>query len=236
MVNRISQPGPKLEGGSHWTWHAISPATADDPDAAAWVRVFHQGHHCPTATFRRRFGPLLRFDHHTGHISRPAECSEGRTIIYLARNLGTALAEVFGDETTATICPNYRVGLVHVEEDCRVQDLTGNGAMAIGALPQLTTGALSRKESQAWARAIHRDEPAGRPIEGIHYRSAHDEGHCLALFERAPNLWEVPRGGHAAKGWALLDIVERVTNLLYERRVRFSEIPSSECDRCKSGV
>ena len=185
-MNTLPPPAPAVKGGAAWIWQSMSPATAGAATAQPWVRLFHSGIHCPSPDFRRLYGPIHRFDHHTGRSSQPRSCSRGRTIIYLAQNLGTALAEVFGDETTATICPNYRVALLHVAADCRLQDLTGTGTIAIGALPSLCTGAVSRPRSQEWAQAIYRDEPAGKPIDGVYYHSAHDEGKTESTCRERP--------------------------------------------------
>lgn len=235
-MTALRSPVPPVKGGDAWTWQSLSPDTAGAATAQPWVRVFHLGTQCPSPGFRRRFGPLHRFDHHTKVPPGPQSCPQGRSIIYLAQTLGTALAEVFGDEPTATICPNYRVALLQVGADCRVQDLTGHGAMAIGALPSLCTGPVDRSLTQEWARAIYWDQPAGTPIDGVHYRSAHDEGPCLALFERSPGLLEITSPTCPPGGQPLLALADRVSVLLAERGVRFRPIDADDCERCRQGL
>ncbi len=235
MVKPHPAAPAKVIGGEAKVWRSQSPASAGDPMAQAWVRVFHQDRRCPDPDFRRTYGPLHRFDHHTGVHSRPQICPDGRSIIYLARCLDTALGEVFGDETTATICPNYRVAMLQVSADCRLQDLTGDRAAAIGALPALSTGDVPRQLSQEWARAIHRDEPAGQPIDGIYYHSAHDEGPCLALFERSPGLDEITNDRCSPGGLPLLDVSDLLITILSRRLIGFRRIEAEDCPKCKSG-
>jgi hypothetical protein len=238
MVRSLAGPARPLTGGNCWTWHSLrSFPDLPDPDQTWWVRVFHQGDHCPAPTTRRAHGPMTRFDHHTIHEipgvpPPPRKCPDGRTIIYLARTMRTALAEVFDDLGTAAVCPGYRIAALHIEEDCRVQDLTGTGCTLLGALPSLCTADLPRGRSQEWARAIAEDQPGGPSIDGVRYTSAHDEGLCLALFERSPALVEVHHGDFPAGGLPLLDIPDRVSTALRAVGVPFRILDAKDCRRC----
>ena len=115
---------------------------------------------------------------------KPAICPDGRTVLYVAGSLATALGEVFGDAGEAAVCPAYRVALVRPRTQITVLDLRSEGAaMRIGALPSLATGAYPRAHTQAWARAIYEDQPARRIVRGVYYDAAHTNGPALALWD-----------------------------------------------------
>jgi hypothetical protein len=60
--------------------------------------------------------------------------------------------------------------------------------MLTGALPAIGTADMPRDETQAWARAIYEDKPAGGSIVGVRYTSAHDEGAALAVWDSASHI------------------------------------------------
>lgn len=244
MVRELASPRRPLGGCDQtWTWLALEDfPDAGDENQNVWLRVFHQGDRCRTPTTRRGYGPLYRFDHHSTPFDDPAAdrsgakvparlCPEGRSIIYLARSLPTALAEVFDDLGHAAICPFYRVAALRVTKACQVLDLTGSGCVQLGALPSLGSGSEPRPLTQRWARAIYEDDPTGSPIGGILYRSAHDYGHCLALFDRCPELME-ETAGHPSGGIRLVDIKPRVQQAMMGIRIPYREIDSKACTRC----
>jgi hypothetical protein len=195
MVVPLARPLRPLTGAHIWRW---------DPDGRPYVRIWHLGGHGPTAaTALRRTGPLARFDHHLPtsdpalrvdpassaepsrrHAPVPHAASGSRGIVYLAESLRTAGAEVFGDLPVAEVCPAWQASLLRPSRPCRLANLRGAGAMRIGALPALGSGNEHRVLTQQWARAIYED----LAVDGIRYSGAHDEGACLALFERAPAL------------------------------------------------
>lgn len=237
MVEALQPPLRPLQGGNGWSWYPVDDFEAeDDHRQSRWVRVYHQGGHTPTPLTRRVRGPWARFDPHTvaDPDTGPRECPERRAVIYLAKTLGTALAEVFGMVKEAEICPNYRVAALAVTARCQVQDLTGEGCMALDAVTALSQADGPRPLTQEWARAIYEDEPAGRPIDGVIYHGAHDHGLCLALFERAPVLTLADSATGPALGRPLLDLGPRVEHELRRRSRRFRAVDTKECSRCRS--
>jgi hypothetical protein len=160
------------------------------------VTVWHPQPEREKATDRRGYGPLgyCRFDpHQPDRAGKPRIDPSGRSAIYLARELGTALAEVYGDvPSMIDICPRERAAVVAPAGRALLGDLTGPGLMRVGAYVSLSAAAGPRRLSQEWARAIHDDQPW---VCGLHYLSAHDNGECVVLWERAPPLDLVGRAG-----------------------------------------
>ncbi|WP_117423433.1 RES family NAD+ phosphorylase [Mycobacterium marinum] len=181
MVADLGEPNRPLSGGRVWTWKWPETLSAR---GWQWCRVYHLSTHTPDAITHRAFGPLHRLDHHTPPAAHPAICPEGRSVLYVAGTLATALGEVFGDLGEAAVCPRFRVGLLRPRTEIVVLDLRSEGAaMRIGALPSLATGAYPRVRTQAWARAIYEDQPARRPVHGVYYHAAHSNGRALALWD-----------------------------------------------------
>src|SRR5205823_3294950 len=102
-----------------------------------------------------------RFDHHL--CDPPAEDPSGRNVVYLAGRMETALVEALRSASIANVCPRWRIAQVRATGSVHLQDITRGGAMKIRALPALSTAAIPRKQSQAWARAIY---STGR-VQGI---------------------------------------------------------------------
>jgi len=155
------------------------------------IRVYHD-HPLRPALGARTFGPAGRLDPHVRDRRRqPREAPDGRGAIYLATDLATALAEVFGEQRPQVgICPHTRAVWARPEHDVQLLDLTGDGAMAIGAVGTLTWGDEPRRRTQRWARRIY--EQYAR-LGGVRYRTAHQGGEAVVLWDRAPRL-------HAAVG------------------------------------
>jgi hypothetical protein len=173
-----------LPRGLTVSWH---------PRHAAWLRIYHKDFFTPDALHRRRYGPLHRFDHHTPPAASPANCPEGRTVIYLAADLPTAVAEVF-DLPDFGVCPMWRLAYVQTVGATTVQDVFGNGAKQLGTDQALGSGNVTRAFSQRAARHIYTEHPT---IQGIHYAGSNQAGKCLALWERAPALKVVQADGGA---------------------------------------
>jgi len=150
--------------------------------------------------------------------------------VYLARELGTALSEVYGDvPSRIDICRNARAAVMAPLDATVLADLRSTGLMAIGAYPALASSSVARRRSQEWARAIYDDRPE---VMGIAYRGAHDNGDCLVLWDRAPALTLVTRGARTLD-LALHDAVlwPTVVARLAERG-RLARIVK-ECPRCR---
>jgi hypothetical protein len=89
--------------------------------------------HTPDGTAHRGYGPLHRLDHHTPPADEPAIRPDGRSVLYVAGTLATALGEVFGDVGEAAIRPRFRVALQGPRTEIVVLDLRSEGAaMRIG--------------------------------------------------------------------------------------------------------
>jgi hypothetical protein len=87
----------------------------------------------------RTYGPLNRFDPHVrDRQQRPREQIDGRGVLYLAENLGCALAEGLPEQSPEiAICPGRYLIMVSPVRSLRLLDLTGDGAMKIGAVATL---------------------------------------------------------------------------------------------------
>lgn len=150
------------------------------------LRVYHV-HPARSGRQHRVFGPLNRFDQHIrDRHQRPKTQIDGRGVIYLAETLGTALAEAFQDQGVEVgVCPNMRAVAMAPSTPLDLLDITGDGVMKIGAVAGLASGAYPRRLTQRWARAIYEDLER---MAGIRYRGAHQNGICVAAWERTEPL------------------------------------------------
>ena len=221
MVRSLPDPVRPLRGGLTWAWRPSDP----------WLRVYHRDDRTPHADARRAFGPQHRMDHHTPPASAPAVCPAGRSIIYLARTLRTCGVEIFGDAQEAVLCSHWSVAALEPPRPIVVQDLRDNGAMLIGALPALGSGAEPRVATQAWARAIYEDRPGSPEILGVRYSGAHDEGPCLALWEGTLPLTVVEE--HPLR---FAPIFQRFLIAMSEVGVAVTVAPNTECARCREAI
>lgn len=143
----------------------------------------------PRADAARTFGPLARFDPHTPDPAHPAVDPQGASCSTSGTAWPPSACEVFGEAGEALICPSWRVALLEPVTGPRLLDLVRSGsAMAIGALPTLSDGALPRSLTREWARAVYEDHPLGAPAAGIRYRSAYNGGIALALWDTARKI------------------------------------------------
>lgn len=222
MVAHLAPPIRPLSGGRWWRWDDRQP----------FFRVYHAAPK-RSATTRRRHGPIERFDPHTPPFTAPADCPEGRSVVYVGESLRTAAAEVFGARRVASVCPRYRVAALQPRDELIVQNLRGAGAMMVGGLPAMNVGAVPRPETQAWARAIHEDRPANPRVCGVRYTSAYAGGVSLALWDSAPPIAVTRRLGRA-QDFALTEppIFARLLTALVPLRIEVRSIGSDECARC----
>jgi RES domain len=230
MVRQLSSPRRPLPKASYvFSWER-------DPGAPSWqwCRVYHRSPHTPASITFRRYGPLYRFDPHHA-ADPPALDPKGRRILYVGADLATSACEVFGDAGVANICPNYRVAIVAPTRELAMYDLTLEGsAMAIGALPALADGNEKRSLTQEWARAIYEDQPAGSEIVGIHYRSAHNGGSSLALWDCDRDI-EVLRDASASLQDLPLDdsrILNRFQAEMAARHISVKTVSEGACKDC----
>ena len=176
------------------------------------VRVYH-AHPERDGLAPRTYGPLNRFDPHVrDRRGRPREDPEGRGVLYLAGDLAAALAEAFPDQwPQVDICPNARAGWLRPGGPTTLLDLTGNGALAIGAVGTVAWGDEPRRRTQRWGRRIYEQYTH---LDGIFYRGAHQGGDSLALWDRAPAPEPVTGGDRRL--WAVWTYV--ITALALQNR------------------
>lgn len=173
MVAPLGPPRRPLpaKGLPGWAW---SPKKR-------FIRIYH-AHPTRSGRAHRLYGPLNRFDQQIRDArQRPRIQPSGRGVIYLAENFGSALAEAFqGQGRVVEICPNMRAVPMAPASELMVLDITGDGIMKIGARAALASGHEPRRLTQRWGRAIYEDLPG---FAGILYRSAHQNGRCVAGWE-----------------------------------------------------
>jgi hypothetical protein len=201
MTSHLSdaqRPRGKLAGGHGFPWSV---------DHA--VRVYHYDDRCPTATTRRMFGPLLRFDPH--RPSGSGALDPDRAVAYYGESITTAIREVFVRGTPeVSVCPNHRAAIVRpVANAVDLQDFVGVSPSEMGAPDDLGDGDWAREDTQQWAREIHRQRPAGPSTSGIRYWSRKDrdavggrKGVSRVVWENAPELRVVDRRG-GQEDWSL---------------------------------
>jgi len=200
-----------------------------------WCRVYHRGRRTPRGDSPRDYGPIARFDPHTPAAAAPGVDPQGRAVLYAGQDLATSACEVFGEAGEAQLCPAWRVALLRPARQLTLFDLNAPGsAMAIGALPSLADGAYSRQLTQSWARAVYEDDPTGRHLDGIRYRSAYNGGLALALWDSAATV----RVGSDAVGTeqdlALRhpEMLARLQAAMAPRHVVITLVEPADCARC----
>ena len=174
----------------------------------------------------RVFGPLARFDPHVrDRHQRPRADPQGRGVVYLAADLSTALAEAYPALwPEVPICPHARAAWVSPHVPIPLLDLTGNGAMAIGAIGTLQWGDEPQRRTQRWARRIYEQYDY---LAGIRYQAAHQGGECVVVWDRAPAL--DPLVGADRKLWA---VWSRVVIALAVQRRTPRRIRAADCQVC----
>ena len=190
------------------------------------LRVYHE-HPSRDGLAPRTYGPLARFDPHVrDRHQRPREDPNSRGVLYLARDLETGLAEAFPDQwPEVRICPYAAASWLRPSVPIRLLDLTGNGAMAIGAVGTVAWGNEPRRRTQRWGRRIYEQYPT---LDGIFYNGAHQGGESVALWDRAPAL-ELQPGG-VSKLWAVWPhvVIALSRQGRYPRRTA-----AARCNACK---
>jgi hypothetical protein len=189
------------------------------------VRVYHEDPR-HDAMAPRTFGPVARFDPHVrdGH-QKPREDPQGRGALYLAADLATGLAEYYPEQwPEVSICPHARASWVRPTKSVPLVDLTGEGALAIGAPGTLQWGDEPRRRTQRWGRRIYEQYS---DLDGIRYQSAHQGGECIVLWERAGPLQ--PLAGGDCRLWA---VWSRVVVALAPQRRTPHRVAAFSCERC----
>jgi hypothetical protein len=161
-------------------------------------RIFDPSDHGATALTFRRWGPLLRFDHHTGQgkgWKRKACLHTDRGIYYAAEPLSSCIVEVFGSwgeisDPYKAIAP-YCLASPILTRDLNLLDLRGVGAMRAGTAAAIAK-TRERALSQAWARHFYENPKTYADIDGVIYKNAHNDEEALALFERGQAALKCP--------------------------------------------
>lgn len=231
MVRPLDPPTRPLPRAARYTWQ-WKPRS---PTARSWwwCRVYHHSHHTPDGVTFRRYGPLSRFDHHHP-ATPPAVDASGRRVLYVGSDLATSACEVFGEAGIAAVCPRYRVSIVEPARSLTMFNLARSGAaMAIGALPALSTGSERRALTQQWARAIFEDRPAGPAVDGVRYRSAYNDGIALALWDCDRDVRVVRAGG--VQDLPLDDprVLRRLQVAMSERGIDVTTVAETGCPTCR---
>jgi hypothetical protein len=123
------------------------------------------------------------------------------------------------------ICPHARAGWARPRAPLELLDLTGAGALAIGAVGTLAWGDEPRALTQRWARRIYDQY---EQLDGIWYRAAGEGGDAVALWDRAPAL-DRPAGSDR-RLWAVWRYVQ-VALAPQGRRPR--RIAAADCRTCR---
>lgn len=174
-------PGPPPTSPVVPTFHTVK---RDDQ----LFRIYNPiGPYPATPTSFRYFGPRERFDHHPRVNGEPTNHA-GRGIWYGAYQPAASLVEVFGDKREIRLWPSW-VTIVNVLRDLTLIDLDG-GAMANGTYAAIGSS-RGRRLTQRWSSFFYRNTGVYGFADGIYYRSAHNAGLCVALYERARDALHV---------------------------------------------
>ena len=166
-------------------------------------RIYRRGGAHPTLwNAFRHFGPTAsRFDHHLlDDDGRPHE--QPRGVIYLARDITTAIAEVFQQERLIDRAEG-QPWLVSSElsRDLSLLDLSGTFPLRAGGSMKLVSGPTVH--ARAWSRGFHDAYP---DAHGLLYPSSLTNRPAVVLYERAstPSPFVEPPRFHRALRDALL--------------------------------
>ncbi|HST41584.1 MAG TPA: RES family NAD+ phosphorylase [Conexibacter sp.] len=166
---------------------AAPPGRLSDPRIVALgpadplLRIDAPGAPAAAVAQSRRFGPLLRFDHHRAAKGEPADDRE-RGVLYCARTLVCCVAEVFGDRGVVQR-EGHRFARLAPTRELRLLDLRETAATAAGTIPAI--GSVGERElTQAWARWWY-DHPDLSELDGVTYASARCGHDAVAVWERA---------------------------------------------------
>lgn len=207
-----------------------------------WVRIYHHDTRNVDATVLRYRRVDGRFDPH----DPPAT----RGVLYAGDDVDTAICEALtagaGPSGRITVCENRRVAILQPAiEPVAVQDFVAGSPTDLAAPDDLGDGPYDRADTQAWARAIHEDRPAGPQTAGVRYWSARhrtDDGSRVAantaIWDTAAPL-RVRTPGRGIGGRAEHQVTAgpmwlRVQAQLRAAGLRAVAIPAVECGQCRT--
>lgn len=197
--------------------------------------MYHRSAVSPEGDTARSNGPRARFDAHRPGPTGAREDPDGRTVLYAGADLATSACEVFGGSGEGLLCPSYRVALLRPTKHLTLFDLRAPGAaLSIGAIPALADSEYPRAQTQAWALAIYEDDPLGVHADGVLYRSAHNGGDAVALWDSTGKVIVVRDKAGTVQDHPLTHPEVRAGLLvaMAPRHITVRTINSSECSRC----
>lgn len=197
--------------------------------------MYHQDSSTPRGDVPRGYGPLARFDPHTSPPDAPAVDPAGRSVLYVGQDLAASACEVFGEAGEALLCPAWRVAMIRPTRPQLLFNLEARGsAMAIGALPSLADGSHPRALTRQWARAIYEDDPTGRHVDGIRYRTGYDGGIALALWDCAGQIAVVTGAAGTEQDFPLTEpsVLHRLMVAMATRHVTVTVVATADCPKC----
>jgi hypothetical protein len=136
----------------------------------------------------RWHGPYARFDHQRGTGSR-----ERRGIWYGSLTFSCAVVEAF--DIGVVELGTKRLARARTTREVLLLDLRGRAAMRAGTVAAISAG--DHALSQPWSRYFWEHPEIYGELDGLFYASAHNGGPAVALYERARDGLEVPRGHDA---------------------------------------
>lgn len=136
----------------------------------------------------RWHGPYARFDHHRGTGGR-----ERRGIWCGGLTLSCAVVEAF--DIGVVDLGTKRLVRTRAARDLLLLDLRGRAAMRAGTVAAIS--ASDHSLSRPWSRYFWEHPEIYGELDGLFYLSAHNGQPAVALYERARDGLEVPRGHDA---------------------------------------
>jgi len=91
-----------------------------------------------------------------------------------------------------------------------------------------------RQLTQAWARAVYQDDPTGRHVDGIRYRSAYNSGLALALWDSEEHVVVVQDAAGAEQDFALRhrQMLGRLEAAMAARHIVITLLDPADCPQC----
>lgn len=158
-----------------------SPDWYHEPtDLPLWTIAAGSGRFARPFGEMRTYGPrrTARFDPHP----EPPGAASGELVLYAARDLPTVIAERYQRRRAVDLSEAARpvVYSWFATRALRLLDLTGPGALRLGASHAINTG--PRAVCRSWARALRSAWPEA---DGLRYSSSMTGRECLALWAPA---------------------------------------------------
>ena len=165
----------------------IAPVHHLLPSGTDLFRIYDPGapHGPANAKAFRWEGPYARFDHHRGSGGR-----ERRGIWYAGLTLSCAVVEAF--EIGLVEAGRKHLARLRTTRHLQLLDLRGRAAMRAGTVAAIS--ACDHSLSQPWSRYFWEHPEIYGELDGLFYLSAHNGDPAVALYERARDGLQLPRG------------------------------------------